>query len=217
MTLRSLTRLALVATLCGALVAPRSAVRRRSGRRAVDDDDAAELARLDAAAEQARARAEAQPVDEADGARLRRESTAEAYFWDCVAGGRYVRGGGADFPRGPALDPSRADAAAALRRGVLDLPRAGEIRWAQSEDLVCCFAAVDDGVRAADVSATGRETRATFPTSQAPPSAAFRLYRLIFGRAIIPRSGLDAWMFFSGTRARTHIEATLNHPPRPDP
>ena len=54
----------------------------------------------------------------------------------------------------------------------------------------------DDGVRAADVSATGRETRATFPTSQAPPSAAFRLYRLIFGRAIIPRSALDAWMLF---------------------
>ena len=88
MVLRAAARLALVATLCGALVAPRSAVRRRSGRRAVDDDDAAELARLDAAAEQARARAEAQPVDEADGARLRRESTAEAYFWDCVAGGR---------------------------------------------------------------------------------------------------------------------------------
>ncbi|KAH8046331.1 hypothetical protein JL720_16408 [Aureococcus anophagefferens] len=90
MVLRAAARLALVATLCGALVAPRSAVRRRSTRRAVDDDDAAELARLDAAAEQARARAEAQPVDEADGARLRRESTAEAYFWDCVAGGRYV-------------------------------------------------------------------------------------------------------------------------------
>ena len=173
MVLRALARLALVATLCGALVAPRSALRRRSTRRAVDDDDAAELARLDAAAEQARARAEAQPVDEADGARLRRESTAEAYFWDCVAGGRYVRGGGADFPRGPALDPSRADAAAALRRGVLDLPRAGEIRWAQSEDLVCCFAAVDDGVRAADVSAPGRETRAPFPTSKAPLSAGF--------------------------------------------
>ena len=83
-----------------------------------------------------------------------------------------MRSGGADFPRGPALDPARADAAAALRRGVLDLPRAGEIRWAQSEDLVCCFAAVDDGVRAADVSATGRKTRATWLLSR-PLSARF--------------------------------------------
>ncbi|KAH8066220.1 hypothetical protein JL722_637 [Aureococcus anophagefferens] len=78
MVLRAAARLALVATLCGALVAPRSA-----------------------------------PVDEADGARLRRESTAEAYFWDCVAGGRYVRSGGADFPgpRDPARDAARAAAA----------------------------------------------------------------------------------------------------------
>ena len=118
------------------------------------EDEAGELARLDAAAQAARARADEMVVDEdsAEAARAARESKEEAYFWQCVTDGRYVRGGGADYGRGVALDARRADAAAASERGVMDLAMAGEIRWAQAEDVVCCFFAVDDGVRAKDVS-----------------------------------------------------------------
>ena len=45
-------------------------------------------------------------------------------------------------------------------------------------------------------SAAGREKRATFPTSKAPISAVFHSFRLTFGRAIIPRNGLEAWILF---------------------
>ena len=48
----------------------------------------------------------------------------------------------------------------------------------------------------------GRQKRANFPTSKAPISATFHSFRLMFGRAIISRNGLDARMLFSGTRAR---------------
>ena len=59
----------------------------------------------------------------------------------------------------------------------------------------------------------GQEKRATCPTSKAHISAVFHSFRLIFGRAIIFRNGLEAWMFFRNARARnTHVEATLNHP-----
>ena len=43
---------------------------------------------------------------------------------------------------------------------------------------------------------TGRQARATLPTSQAPSSTVVRSFRPILGRAIISRSALDAWMFF---------------------
>jgi hypothetical protein len=43
---------------------------------------------------------------------------------------------------------------------------------------------------------SGRHESATFPTSKAPISAGFHSFRLIFGRAIIARNGLDAWMLF---------------------
>ena len=43
----------------------------------------------------------------------------------------------------------------------------------------------------------GQHKRATFPTSKAPISAVFHSFRLIFGRAIISRNGLEAWMCFS--------------------
>jgi len=49
--------------------------------------------------------------------------------------------------------------------------------------------------------AAGQQKRAKFPTSKAPISAIFHSFRLIFGRAIISRNGLDAWMLFS-ERAR---------------
>ena len=43
---------------------------------------------------------------------------------------------------------------------------------------------------------TGQQKRATFPPSKAPISADFHSFRLILGRAIISRNGLDAWMLF---------------------
>ena len=49
---------------------------------------------------------------------------------------------------------------------------------------------------AADPRRAAREKAATCPTSKAPLSAGFHSFRLIFGRAIISRSALDAWMFF---------------------
>ena len=48
---------------------------------------------------------------------------------------------------------------------------------------------------------SGQEKRAKFPTSKAPISAVFHSFRLIFGRAIISRNGLEAWML-SLERAR---------------
>ena len=42
----------------------------------------------------------------------------------------------------------------------------------------------------------GQHKRAKFPTSKAPISAVFHSFRLIFGRAIIARNGLEAWMCF---------------------
>jgi len=41
-----------------------------------------------------------------------------------------------------------------------------------------------------------QEKGAKFPTSKAPISAVFHSFRLIFGRAIISRNGLEAWMLF---------------------
>ena len=49
--------------------------------------------------------------------------------------------------------------------------------------------------------AAGQEKRAIFPTSQAHISAVFHSFRLRFGRAIISRNGLEAWML-SPERAR---------------
>ena len=43
---------------------------------------------------------------------------------------------------------------------------------------------------------SGQQKRAKFPTSKAPLSAGFHSFRLIFGRAIISRNGLEAWMLF---------------------
>ena len=43
---------------------------------------------------------------------------------------------------------------------------------------------------------TGQEKGAKIPTSKAPISVGFHSFRLIFGRAIISRNGLEAWMLF---------------------
>jgi len=45
-------------------------------------------------------------------------------------------------------------------------------------------------------SGPGREKSAKCPTSKAPLSAVFHSFRLIFGRAIISRSALEAWVLF---------------------
>ena len=42
----------------------------------------------------------------------------------------------------------------------------------------------------------GQQKRAKFPTAKAPISAVFHSFRPIFGRAIISRNGLGAWMLF---------------------
>ena len=53
-----------------------------------------------------------------------------------------------------------------------------------------------------ETSTTEEEKGAKFPTSKAPISAVSHSFWLIFGRAIISRNGLEAWMLFFGTRAR---------------
>ena len=45
-------------------------------------------------------------------------------------------------------------------------------------------------------SGTGQDKRAKFPTSKPHISAVFHSFWLIFGRAIISRNGLEAWMLF---------------------
>ena len=50
----------------------------------------------------------------------------------------------------------------------------------------------------------GSKKRAKFPTSKAHISAVFHSFRLIFGRAIISRNGLEAWMLFSERACAEH-------------
>ena len=53
---------------------------------------------------------------------------------------------------------------------------------------------LDVGVRS--WSKPGQDKRAKFPTSKPHISAVFHSFRLIFGRAIISRNALEAWMLF---------------------
>ena len=50
--------------------------------------------------------------------------------------------------------------------------------------------------RILDLIEPGQDKRAKFPTSKAHISAVFHSFWLIFGRAIISRNGLEAWMLF---------------------
>ena len=88
-----------------------------------DDDD---LAALDEAARAAQSSADARTADAAAAPPLDDDP-----FWAAVADARIVENGGASYNRGRVVDAARADAAAARERGVVDLPRAGELRWAQ--------------------------------------------------------------------------------------
>ena len=56
----------------------------------------------------------------------------------------------------------------------------------------------------ADSSYAAREKGAKFPTSKAPLSAVSRSFRLIFGRAIVSRSALDAWVLFPKCARAAH-------------
>ena len=60
----------------------------------------------------------------------------------------------------------------------------------------CAWRAVDERALGATTAAGSVARRAKFPTSKAPISAVFHSFRLIFGRAIISRNGLEAWMHF---------------------
>ena len=50
----------------------------------------------------------------------------------------------------------------------------------------------------------GQEKRAKFPTSKPHISAVFHSFRLMFGRAIISRNGLEAWMLFPERACAEH-------------
>ena len=115
-----------------------------------DDDD---LAALDAAAKAAQSSADAQYADAAAAPPLDDEP-----FWHAVADARIVENGGASYNRGRVVDASRADAEAARARGVVDLTRAGELRWAQDADRVALFLPVseDTKARSIDVEVTPR-------------------------------------------------------------
>ena len=80
---------------------------------------------LDAAARAAQSSADAQNADAAAAPPLDDDP-----FWAAVADARIVEGGGASYNRGRVVDAARADAEAARARGVVDLARAGELRWA---------------------------------------------------------------------------------------
>merc|ERR1711885_18423 len=70
------------------------------------------------------------------------------------------------------------------------------------------FAAFEDAGVFISRSPAGQQKRAKFPTSKAHISAVFHSFRLIFGRAIISRNGLEAWMLFP-ERARGTLTLKL--------
>ena len=108
-----------------------------------DEDD---LAALDAAAKAAQSSADARTADAAAAPPLDDDP-----FWAAVADARIVEGGGASYNRGRVVDAARADADAARARGVVDLTRAGELRWAQDADRVALFLPVSEETKARSI------------------------------------------------------------------
>jgi len=131
-------------------------------------------------------------------------------------------GGGATAAPPPAAPPARAPSAAPPAGGARDHDERGRGAVpAAVPRVVALQRRGDDEARRA----TGPRPRARAPAragkgceipnfSKAPISAGFHSFRLIFGRAIIPLSALEACMLFlERARARnTHVESTLNHP-----
>ena len=74
-----------------------------------------------------------------------------------------------------------------------DIP---EERFRTAAAAVGDYLYVFGGQAAESTSCEGQDKRAKFPTSKAPISAVFHSFRLIFGRAIISRNGLEAWTLF---------------------
>ena len=109
-----------------------------------DDDD---LAALDAAAKAAQSSADARTADAAAAPPLDNDDP----FWAAVADARIVENGGASYNRGRVVDAARADAEAARARGVVDLTRAGELRWAQDADRVALFLPVSEDTKARSI------------------------------------------------------------------
>ena len=108
-----------------------------------DDDD---LAALDAAARAAQSNADATAEDAV--APLPGDDDP---FWAAVADARIVENGGASYNRGRVVDAARANADAARARGVVDLTRAGELRWAQDADRVALFLPVSEDTKARSI------------------------------------------------------------------
>jgi len=108
------------------------------------DDD---LEALDEAARAAQSSADARTADAGAAPPLDNDDP----FWAAVADARIVEGGGASYNRGRVVDASRADADAARARGVVDLARAGELRWAQDADRVALFLPVSEDTKARSI------------------------------------------------------------------
>ena len=71
----------------------------------------------------------------------------------------------------------------------------------EARTLLACPCGLATGCPAClhDGRCAGQQKRAKFPTSKAPISAVFHSFRLILGRAMISRNGLEAGMLLSGT------------------
>ena len=82
------------------------------------------------------------------------------------------------------------------RNGILLAPAAAELLADAMDGALSA-----EGARLLDACRSGPRKGATFPTSKAHISAVFHSFGLIFGRAVISRNGLEAWMLFS-ERAR---------------
>ena len=140
-----------------------------------------------------------------DGARFPLAVCAVALTWEAAAGGvaaaaRTVVEGRVDPDCGEALgwrSPDYGD-----RLAWKD--EVHGLAWADHVAAPALLALGDVQRALAAAWDAGQEKRAKFPTSKAPISAVFHSFRLIFGRAIIPRNGLEAWMLFPERACAEH-------------
>ena len=95
-----------------------------------------------------------------------------------------------------AVDPQFADAYSNMGNAYKDLGRLDDAIRCYGEALKLRPDFADACSNLAAAYKAGQQKRAKFPTSKAPISAVFHSFRLIFGRAIISRNGLEAWMLF---------------------
>jgi hypothetical protein len=122
---------------------------------------------------------------------LAAETVQEARLWKEALAAILRELGG---PRQPSAQPTTANPVALrLKRAVAE-GRRDEVASLLASRQIETDAALDES---GDTALLRAAKRAKFPTSKAPFSAVFHSFRLIFGRAIISRSGLEAWMFFS--------------------